>query len=119
MACQSCPSGYSFQSASHSCESTSSTVSFFNSNLIGHRNFNGKIPLFNNLFGNCGEDSPFFDGKQCVSCSLPSYFNFDIKTCTSCQSGLAFNALIQTCEYIKQDFSTNFEANNIYYNGNF
>lgn len=54
MSCQSCPSGYSFQSTSHSCESTSSTVSFFNSNLIGHRNFNGKIPLFNNLFRNCG-----------------------------------------------------------------
>ena len=32
----------------------------------------------------CPSTTPFWDGKQCVSCYLPKYWNSDNKTCESC-----------------------------------
>ena len=53
MACQSCPKDYNFDTKTHSCISTNVNAITINSNLVGNRNFIGKIPLYSNLFENC------------------------------------------------------------------
>lgn len=90
-----------------------------NSNLVANRNFNGKIPLFNNLFQSCPPNQPFFTGTVCVACSLPSYFDFTLKTCTTCDKGLVFNVFMQSCEYVEQSYYSRLDVGKIYFNGNF
>jgi hypothetical protein len=59
--------------------------------MAAMNNYKGTIPNFNSQLATCPTDKPFFNGNQCIACSLPSYVNFNTLTCTNCNSGYSFN----------------------------
>ncbi len=87
--------------------------------MINADNFIGTVPQFKKNYLKCEEKTRYFDGKQCVSCILPNYFDFDKNSCSSCNSGYSFDTQSRLCLIIEAKYKTDMNAGNIYYNGNF
>lgn len=45
----------------------------------------------------CPTQNPYFDGLECVSCALPSYWNFHVMACEICPPGMQFSTDNQVC----------------------
>mgnify|MGYP002080080676 CR=1 FL=1 len=90
-----------------------------NSNMAVINNFFGTVPAFNTQLSTCPSDRPFYDGNQCISCSLPQFIDFNSLTCKSCESGKTFNIDNRQCVFEAPSFYTRTSSENIFYNGNF
>jgi len=54
-------------------------------------------PIVDKTKDTCPNDTPFFDGYHCVSCSKPQYFDFKENKCKSCPTGQSFNTVTKRC----------------------
>lgn len=77
------------------------------------------MPQYNDSLMTCDAAAPYFNGLACVSCLLPSYFNFKTLYCETCHSGQFFNPQNRLCQFKDQKFISDLTNKNIYYNGNF
>lgn len=117
--CEMCGSGLTFNSTTMSCQLVTLSSSAQNSNVENASNFMYQMPQFNSSLSTCTASAPFFNGMSCVSCSLPSFFNFKTLTCTNCLPQQSFNAQNRQCVYTNQTSVTDTTNPSIYYNGNY
>lgn len=78
--------------------SVSPQIIQYNSNLQQNQNYLGSPPPQNSTLQSCTNEQPYFNGLNCISCSLPLYFNFDGKICTSCPSTDSFDITTKKCQ---------------------
>lgn len=93
--CSACDSSYSFDINTKDCVLDPSKVYFTNS-LNGVSNYIGNPPIIADLSNKvtkaCPAEKPFSNGKQCVECSSPKFYNFQSNQCEKCSNNLIFNA---------------------------
>ncbi len=77
------------------------------------------VPQYNESLETCDSNAPYFNGGACISCNLPSYFDFKTFNCENCPSEQSFNVQNRLCEYTKQLFISDTTNPDIYYNGNY
>ena len=99
--CLQCGTGLKFDTINHICIPNSSVIppnQLFNSNINpSSQNYVGVIPAVNPLYSTCTPQKPFFNGINCLSCSLPFYFNFTANACQGCTSYNMFNTTTKSC----------------------
>lgn len=54
--------------------------------------------LVNTTSSSTCPNSTFWDGRTCVTCFLPSYWNLDTLKCENCSSGLYYNVNTRKCQ---------------------
>lgn len=95
--CLTCPDTLAFDISTKSCSAVKKVN--FNSNIPSSvQNYIGTPPSSNNAISTCSSDSPFFNGNNCLSCMLPSYFDFNTLQCKTCQPNYIFSNSKKTCE---------------------
>jgi hypothetical protein len=98
--CLTCGLALTFDSANHKCVSVNGPPSPQNFNSLlgpGTQNYVGVPPPAAPSLGNCPSALPFFDGSNCISCTLPFFFNFSSNLCGACSSQLVFDAGTKQC----------------------
>lgn len=45
----------------------------------------------------CPSSQPYFNGMNCISCSLPLFFNFSSNVCSACDISYMFDTNTKTC----------------------
>ena len=78
-----------------------------------------QMPQYNSSLDSCATIAPYFNGEVCIACNLPSYFNFQTSKCQNCSPLQTFNTGNRQCQFVNQNFVTNLNNSNIYYNGDF
>ena len=63
--CESCKPEWKFNNNEHQCVFIA-TGNKYNTNLVGLKNYQGKIPKYDSSLPTCPEGRPFFDGNTCV-----------------------------------------------------
>ena len=76
--CKICEAGAFYNSIAHQCDRVGVMI---NSKQTDNGNYLGTPPNFNNQISSCLNDKPYFNGKSCISCSLPMYFSFKTNLC--------------------------------------
>jgi hypothetical protein len=103
--CISCPLPYYFNFQSNNCEVCAAEMKFdvnlkqcvqlstnqMNNNMAAMNNYMGTIPNFNSSLATCPTSQPFFNGNQCITCTLPNFVNFNTLSCTTCNINYTFN----------------------------
>ena len=79
----------------------------------------GQVPPYNSNLLTCPPGTPYFNGVSCITCSIPSYFDFTLLSCLNCNPGFTFNINTRLCESTSPSFVTNTSSPNIFYNGNY
>ena len=64
-----CQEGYEFDYTQYTCVKSQKVEEFWVN------------PTPVSKIGTCPDDSPYWDGKKCVSCSLPRYWNPQESAC--------------------------------------
>lgn len=67
-------------------------------------NYRGEVPAVDKSYltvNKCSKDSPYFDGKICLKCQLPNYFDFKTNRCYSCAYRYQFSTEDKKCNPIK------------------
>lgn len=86
--------------------------------MITLTNFVGDIPDFDSKLATCPEQTPFFNGEECIVCSLPKYANLTSLQCESCKGGFKFEPSSRQCLVESPSAATDLSADNIFYTGN-
>jgi hypothetical protein len=92
--CRTCDIGTTYMSSLHQCSKTALPL---NSNLTSNTNYVGIAPLASPSAASCTIDKPYFDGRSCISCSLPMYFSFLSNSCEACQNDFVFDSPSKSC----------------------
>jgi hypothetical protein len=95
--CASCPSGSSLNQNIHQCDTSSGETIIKNSNSAAS-NFIGNVPNPIANLSSCPNDSPYFDGNQCIACAIPNYFDYSNSVCLTCGYGLQFDLTSKICK---------------------
>ncbi len=87
--CLTCEKDKKFDIVDKVCKPINNAVTpqftVFNSNLgPNSQNYVGTPPPGIASAQSCSMADPFFNGMNCISCTLPLYFNFTSKVCESC-----------------------------------
>ena len=45
----------------------------------------------------CGDDAPFWNGYECISCYLPHFWNAQNLSCDSCEVGTNYDVTVKQC----------------------
>jgi len=70
----------------------------FNSNISPSvQNYVGTVPAAVGTASTCPEGQPFFNGMNCISCSLPLYFDFTTSACSTCPTSEKFDPATKKC----------------------
>lgn len=100
--CAACPKDQQFDQNQHECKPLNNTVQptapKFNSNIGSAQNYIGSPPAVEGGIASCPDKEPFFNGMNCISCTLPNYFNFTSNICNSCSISEIFNPTTKKCE---------------------
>ena len=74
---------------------------YYTSSVNGLNNYVGappNIPANNNkVVMGCPAATPYSNGVVCMTCALPSFYNFNTNVCELCQPGLVFDVTTKTC----------------------
>lgn len=117
--CASCPFREEFSVEQKKCVKKQLLSGYKNNYLVDADNFAGNIPTYDPQYETCDKATPFFDGKNCIKCELPQYFNMTEKSCVTCPTDNYFNIINKQCEFSNQKFITNLKSDDIYYNGDY
>ena len=79
--CIQCASNTYFSEITHTCKP-----------IVGEHCSGGRYETADGICV-CRTGSPYWNGKSCISCVLPSYFDFEKSQCLSCQPGYYFNGM--------------------------
>lgn len=105
--CASCPSGSTLNKNIHQCDTSSGETIIKNPNPSVDNYIGSKPSSIANL-STCTNDTPYFNGVKCISCSLPNYFDFNNLVCLTCGQGLLFDTKLKICKPIDNSVLPNY-----------
>lgn len=82
MECVVCHEGFKYDKATYRCVRTTAFPS---------------VP-------SCPDEAPFYNGKECVSCYLPKYWNYDTSTCETCPQPQHYDITLKQCATCEEGY---------------
>lgn len=100
--CLTCGNGLEFDANAKICKpfnnSVNPQISKLNSNLASNvLNYAGAPPSSISGANSCPISGPYFNGMNCISCTLPLFFNFTSQVCSACDTSDMFDIKTRTC----------------------
>ena len=75
-------------------------------------NYVGTKPKPVDKLSTCPSTAPFFDGKACVACLAPHYFDFNSDKCLTCGKDFKFDEKDKICKPINNSVSPQYPTYN-------
>lgn len=93
MICKICPPNTIFDPSTHLC-----VYKKYNSFISqDSKNYCCGTLAFDPTADVCPRDRPFFNGKECIACALPAYYNIQTLICSLCPEGQGFSLAQGAC----------------------